>query len=67
MIFCGSPSSKTCEIALGEIGDQAVVLVHHGRVQGDLVHFLLEDVNIALFCADGACPCCRSTCTVSPG
>ena len=48
MIFCGLPSSRTVKSPLVRLGDQAIVLVHHGGVQRDLVHFLLEDENVAL-------------------
>ena len=53
------------EVALGQVGDQTIVIVHHGGVQGDFVNFLLENKDVALLRL-GRLPCC-GTCTVSPG
>src|SRR5208337_923055 len=37
------------EIVAREIGDQAIVIVDHGGVQHNFVHFPLEDIDAALF------------------
>ena len=39
---------QNVEVALGEVGDQAIAIVDHGGMQRDFVHFLLEDVDVVM-------------------